>query len=121
MLFLSLSLCVLVCRGVGSVSLTRCNGRGDEKKRKKCGERKQKEHNHPLAPPGKVHCLRSHRGDKDKTIRELTHELERVNQKCAAYRSRLLMVLKDVEEHLTKKVEDVRQSIRDIESEEQDH
>ncbi|KAJ8647864.1 hypothetical protein MRB53_000887 [Persea americana] len=81
----------------------------------------QKEHNHPLAPPGKVHCLRSHRGDKDKTIRELTHELERVNQKCAAYRSRLLMVLKDVEEHLTKKVEDVRQSIRDIESEEQDH
>lgn len=31
------------------------------------------------------------------------------------------MVLKDVEEHLTKKVEDVRQSIRDIESEEQEH
>lgn len=81
----------------------------------------QKEHNHQLAPPGKVHCLRSHRGDKDKTIRELTQELQRVNQKCASYRNHLLVVLKDLEEHLSKKVEDVRQSIREIEAEEQEH
>ncbi|XP_058110838.1 protein FAR1-RELATED SEQUENCE 5 [Magnolia sinica] len=79
-----------------------------------------KDHSHQLEPPGKVHSLRSHRGDKDKTIRELTHELERVNRKCAGYRSHLLMVLKEIEEHLSKRVEDIRQSIREIESEEEE-
>ncbi|XP_077223086.1 uncharacterized protein LOC143856703 [Tasmannia lanceolata] len=79
----------------------------------------ERDHSHPLAPPGKVHCLRSHRGDKDKTIRELTQELDRVNRKCAWYREHLLMVLKDVDQHLSKKVEDIRQTIREIESEDQ--
>ncbi|XP_068642824.1 protein FAR1-RELATED SEQUENCE 5-like [Aristolochia californica] len=76
----------------------------------------ERDHNHPLAPPGKVHCLRSHKGDKDKTIRELTLELDRVNHRCASYRAHLLMVLKDIEEQLSKKVDDIRQSIRAIES-----
>ncbi|KAF8409870.1 hypothetical protein HHK36_002388 [Tetracentron sinense] len=37
--------------------------------------------------------------DKDKKIQELAHELDCANQKCEVYRTNLLTILKDIEEH----------------------
>eukprot|EP00262_Sarcandra_glabra_P009181 TRINITY_DN2322_c0_g2_i1.p1 TRINITY_DN2322_c0_g2~~TRINITY_DN2322_c0_g2_i1.p1 ORF type:complete len:228 (-),score=44.65 TRINITY_DN2322_c0_g2_i1:37-720(-) len=88
-----------------------------------------KEHNHPMeiinsnsdgARSGGVrqcslHFLSS--DDKDKKIRELTCDLKREKRQHAACRERLLMVLKDIEEHkqqLSKKVEAMENSIREL-------
>ncbi|KAF8391822.1 hypothetical protein HHK36_022056 [Tetracentron sinense] len=67
----------------------------------------------------------SRRLDDAKKIRELSHQLHRANQQCAMYREHLHMVLKDIEEHtyhLSEKVEDIVNSIKELESqEEQQH
>ncbi|KAH7572816.1 hypothetical protein JRO89_XS03G0018900 [Xanthoceras sorbifolium] len=62
--------------------------------------------------------------EKDKRIRELSLELYNERQKskrrCAAYEEQLNMILKELEkhtDHISKKVADVVQSIRDIEEE----
>ncbi|BBG93636.1 Far-red impaired responsive family protein, partial [Prunus dulcis] len=62
--------------------------------------------------------------EKDKRIRELSLELYNERQKCkrrcAAYEEQLNLILKDLEkhtEHMSKKVADIVQSIREIEEE----
>ncbi|XP_044500818.1 protein FAR1-RELATED SEQUENCE 5-like isoform X2 [Mangifera indica] len=85
------------------------------------------EHNHKLMSPSKVPRRGSGKllvseDDKDKRIRELSLELYNERQKCkrrcAAYEEQLNMILKDLEnhtEHISNKVADVVQSIREIE------
>ncbi|KAE8076528.1 hypothetical protein FH972_015172 [Carpinus fangiana] len=65
--------------------------------------------------------------EKDKRIRELSLELynerQKCKRKCAAYEEQLNMILKDLEkhtEHISKKVADIVQSIKDIEDEQLD-
>ena len=65
--------------------------------------------------------------EKDKRIRELSLELynerQKCKRKCAAYEAQLNMILKDLEkhtEHISKKVADIVQSIKDIEDEQLD-
>lgn len=65
--------------------------------------------------------------EKDKRIRELSLELynerQKCKRKCAAYEGQLNMILKDLEkhtEHMSKKVADIVQSIKDIEDEQLD-
>ncbi|XP_025014568.1 protein FAR1-RELATED SEQUENCE 7 isoform X2 [Ricinus communis] len=82
-----------------------------------------KEHNHPLvAIPsnGRRSVLLSQTPDeKDVKIRELTAELQRERKRSAAYQEQLYTVLRDMEEHsnhLSRNIEDVVQSVREIES-----
>ncbi|XP_043696959.1 protein FAR1-RELATED SEQUENCE 5-like [Telopea speciosissima] len=80
-----------------------------------------KDHNHPLvvAP----HECRQTMDEKDKKIQELAAELRHKKRLCAAYREKLLMFLKDVEEHteqLSTKVQLIVNSVREIESEDQE-
>lgn len=52
----------------------------------------------------------------DKRIQQLTYELDSANQKCEVYRSNLLSVLKDIEEHklqLSIKVQNIKISMKD--------
>lgn len=65
--------------------------------------------------------------EKDKRIRELSLELYNERQKCkrrcAVYEEQLNMILQDLEkhtEHVSKKVDDVVKSIREIEEEHPD-
>ncbi|KAL3583185.1 hypothetical protein D5086_014246 [Populus alba] len=65
--------------------------------------------------------------EKDKRIRELSLELYNERQKCkrrcAVYEEQLNMILQDLEkhtEHVSKKVDDVVKSIREIEEEHSD-
>lgn len=54
--------------------------------------------------------------EKEKRIRELTEELESINQRCEVYRSNLLTVLRDMEEQKLKlcvKVENARLSLKE--------
>ncbi|ESW12737.1 hypothetical protein PHAVU_008G138000 [Phaseolus vulgaris] len=76
-----------------------------------------KDHNHPLIATangfGTV-------GDKDKKISELTMELERQDQLCAAYREKLLSFINNVEEEteeLSTKIQLVIENVRRAESE----
>ncbi|KAF2292509.1 hypothetical protein GH714_024926 [Hevea brasiliensis] len=82
-----------------------------------------KEHNHPLvAIPsnGRRSVLLSQTPDeKDVKIRELTAELQRERKRSAAYQEQLYMVLREMEEHsnhLSRNIEDIVQSVREIES-----
>ncbi|KAJ4846182.1 hypothetical protein Tsubulata_034506 [Turnera subulata] len=82
-----------------------------------------KEHNHQLvAIPsnGRRSVLLSQTPDeKDAKIRELTAELHRERKRSAAYQEQLIMVLRDMEEHsnhLSRNVDDIVQSLREIES-----
>ncbi|XP_043694003.1 protein FAR-RED ELONGATED HYPOCOTYL 3-like [Telopea speciosissima] len=89
-----------------------------------------KEHSHKLMSPSKVPWRRSERiliseDEKDKKIRELSLELynekRRCQRRCAAYQEQLNMILKDVEDHtqhLSRRVQDIVQNIREIEDEE---
>ncbi|KAF8080570.1 hypothetical protein N665_0934s0011 [Sinapis alba] len=55
-------------------------------------------------------------GDKERTILELTAELERTGQRCEVYRANLLSVLRDMEEHkfqLSLKVQNARLSLKE--------
>lgn len=93
-----------------------------------------KEHSHKLMSPGKVPWRGSVKhlvseDEKDKRIRELSLELYNERQKCkrrcAVYEEQLNMILKDLEkhtEHISNKVADIVQSIKEIEekSEESD-
>ncbi|WJZ88111.1 hypothetical protein VitviT2T_007441 [Vitis vinifera] len=88
-----------------------------------------KEHSHKLMSPSKVPWRGSGKhlvseDEKDKRIRELSLELNNERQKCkrrcAAYEEQLNMILKDLEkhtEHMSRKVSDIVQSIREIEEE----
>uniref|UniRef100_A0A5B6Z365 FAR1 domain-containing protein n=2 Tax=Davidia involucrata TaxID=16924 RepID=A0A5B6Z365_DAVIN len=88
-----------------------------------------KEHSHKLMSPSKVPWRGSGKhlvseDEKDKRIRELSLELYNEKQKCkrrcAAYEEQLNMILKDLEkhtEHISRKVADIVQSIREIEEE----
>ncbi|XP_010268144.1 PREDICTED: protein FAR1-RELATED SEQUENCE 5-like [Nelumbo nucifera] len=88
-----------------------------------------KEHSHKLMSPSKVPWRRSERiliseDEKDKKIRELSLELynekRRCQRRCAAYQEQLNMILKDVEDHtqhLSKRVQDIVQSIKELEDE----
>ncbi|XP_022763840.1 protein FAR1-RELATED SEQUENCE 9-like [Durio zibethinus] len=54
--------------------------------------------------------------EKEKRIRELTTELESINQRCEVYRANLLAVLRDMEEQklkLTVKVQNARLSLKE--------
>ncbi|RVW35774.1 Protein FAR1-related sequence 12 [Vitis vinifera] len=73
---------------------------------------------------GPFTCIHSFQDEKDKRIRELSLELNNERQKCkrrcAAYEEQLNMILKDLEkhtEHMSRKVSDIVQSIREIEEE----
>ncbi|KAF8388586.1 hypothetical protein HHK36_027263 [Tetracentron sinense] len=89
----------------------------------------EKEHSHKLMSPSKVPWRGSGKNlvsedEKDKRIRELSLELynerRRCERRCAAYQEQLDMVLKDVEvhtEHLSRTVQDIVQSIKEIEDE----
>lgn len=55
-------------------------------------------------------------GDLDKKIQELTQELESASRKCEVYRSNLLSVSKDVDNHrqqLSVKVQNIKLSVKD--------
>lgn len=59
-------------------------------------------------------------GDKDKKIEELTQELERQDQLCAAYREKLLSFINNVEEQteeLSSNIQVIVDNIRKVESE----
>ncbi|KAI5582955.1 hypothetical protein POPTR_007G128800v4 [Populus trichocarpa] len=91
-----------------------------------------KEHTHKLMSPSKVPWRGSGKqliseDEKDKRIRELSLELYNERQKCkrrcAVYEEQLNMILQDLEkhtEHVSKKVDDVVKSIREIEEEHSD-
>ncbi|KAK9288326.1 hypothetical protein L1049_016777 [Liquidambar formosana] len=88
-----------------------------------------KEHSHKLMSPSKVPWRGSGKhlvseDEKDKRIRELSLELYNERQKCkrrcAAYEEQLNTILKDLEthtEHISRKVTDIVQSIKEIEEE----
>ncbi|GMH02431.1 hypothetical protein Nepgr_004270 [Nepenthes gracilis] len=76
-----------------------------------------KDHNHPLAVIAQGF---SALGDKDKKIKELTLELQRQEQLCAAYRQKLLSFLSNVEEQaeqLSSKAQVAITNFRELESE----
>ncbi|KAK2965815.1 hypothetical protein RJ640_025324 [Escallonia rubra] len=76
-----------------------------------------KDHNHPLVV---MEHEFSNAGDKDKKIEELTLELQRQDQLCAAYREKLLRFLNNVEEQaeqLSSKVQLVVENVRKVEAE----
>lgn len=76
-----------------------------------------KEHNHPLVVTANGY---STVGDKDKKIEELSLELERQDQLCAAYREKLFNFMNNVEEQteeLSSKIQVIVDNIRKIESE----
>ncbi|GLU03915.1 hypothetical protein SLE2022_210860 [Rubroshorea leprosula] len=82
-----------------------------------------KEHNHPLVPiPSNGHrsmLLSQTPDEKDVKIRELTAELQRERKRSAALQEQLNMVLRDMEEHsnhLSRNIDDIIQSVREIES-----
>ncbi|XP_021907125.1 protein FAR1-RELATED SEQUENCE 5 isoform X2 [Carica papaya] len=82
-----------------------------------------KEHNHQLVPipaNGRRSIVLSQTPDeKDIKIRELTAELQRERKRCAAYQEQLDSILRDMEEHsdhLTRNIDDIVQSVREIES-----
>ncbi|RVX23598.1 hypothetical protein CK203_000037 [Vitis vinifera] len=57
--------------------------------------------------------------EKDIKIRELTAELQRERKRCAAFQEQLDMVLRDMEEHsnhLSRNIDGIVQSVREIES-----
>lgn len=52
----------------------------------------------------------------DQKIRELSRDLERANRKCEVYRTNLLSILKDVEDHkqqLSVKVQTIKLTMKD--------
>ncbi|KAH0915371.1 hypothetical protein HID58_029817 [Brassica napus] len=64
---------------------------------------------------GMYHPLQC-QGEKERTILELTAELERTGQRCEAYRANLLSILRDMEEHkfqLSLKVQNARLSLKE--------
>uniref|UniRef100_A0A2P2IWK5 Uncharacterized protein MANES_13G055700 n=1 Tax=Rhizophora mucronata TaxID=61149 RepID=A0A2P2IWK5_RHIMU len=82
-----------------------------------------KDHNHPLVAvlgSGRRTVILSQTPDeKDVKIRELTAELQRERKRSAVLQEQLDMILRDMEHHsnhLSRKVEDVVQSVREIES-----
>ncbi|KAL5562226.1 hypothetical protein UlMin_031973 [Ulmus minor] len=91
-----------------------------------------KEHNHTLMSPSKVPWRGSEKDlisedDKDRRIRELTLELnserQRCKRRCAVYKEKLRLVLKDIEQHtdhLSKTVQDIVQNIKELENEDSD-
>ncbi|GMY33782.1 protein FAR1-RELATED SEQUENCE 5-like isoform X2 [Fagus crenata] len=81
------------------------------------------EHNHPLVVTpanGRRSVLLSQTPDeKDVKIRELTAELQRERKRSAAFQEQLDMVLRDMEDHshhLSRNIDDIVQSVREIES-----
>lgn len=51
---------------------------------------------------------------------ELSNERQRCRRRCAAYQEQLRMVLKDIEQHtdhLSRRVEDIVQNIKELENE----
>lgn len=81
----------------------------------------EKDHNHPLVVTANGF---STAGDKDKKIEELTMELERQDQLCAAYREKLLSFMNNVEdqtEELSSKIQVIVDNVRKVESEVQKH
>ncbi|XP_030968237.1 protein FAR1-RELATED SEQUENCE 5-like [Quercus lobata] len=92
-----------------------------EKSGKWVVSRFEKEHNHPLVVTANGF---STSGDKDKKIEELTMELERQEQLCAAYREKLLSFMNNVEdetEELSSKIQVIVDNVRKVESEVQKH
>ncbi|KAK9138794.1 hypothetical protein Sjap_009388 [Stephania japonica] len=97
-------------------------------------------HNHDLMIPSEIPIRHSEKeplneDEKDKKIRELTAKLYNERQRfqrqclayeeqCAAYKNQLNKILEDIEahnDHLTKKVEGVVQSMKEIENEGSDN
>ncbi|KAM1265498.1 hypothetical protein ACFX2J_035179 [Malus domestica] len=80
-----------------------------------------KDHNHPLVVTANGF---STEGDKDRKIEELTMELEHQDQRCAAYREKLLSFMHNVEaetEELSGKIQAIVENVRKVESEMQKH
>ncbi|GFZ20051.1 far-red impaired responsive (FAR1) family protein [Actinidia rufa] len=78
-----------------------------------------KEHNHPLVmtEQGLSIC-----GDKDKKIEQLTRELRRQDQLCAAYREilqRFLISIEEQADQLSSKIQDIVENVRKVEAEAQ--
>ncbi|MCL7044771.1 hypothetical protein MKW94_000006 [Papaver nudicaule] len=99
-----------------------------------------RDHNHELMVPSEVPVRQIDKGplnedEKDKRIRELTtklyNEKQRFQRQCAAYEERcdayklqLNKIMKDIDmhtDHLSRTVQTVVQSIKEIEDEESDH
>ncbi|XP_016743406.1 protein FAR1-RELATED SEQUENCE 12 isoform X1 [Gossypium hirsutum] len=92
-----------------------------------------KEHNHQLVPipvngrrsmllsqtPLELQTWKMVMDEKDVKIRELTAELQRERKRSAAIQEQLDMVLREMEEHsnhLSRNIDDIVQSVREIES-----
>ncbi|XP_038694155.1 protein FAR1-RELATED SEQUENCE 7-like isoform X2 [Tripterygium wilfordii] len=82
-----------------------------------------KEHNHPLASiptnDRRSVLLSQTPDEKDVKIRKLNVELQRERKRSAALQEQLSMVLREMEEHsnhLSRNIEDIVQSVKDIES-----
>lgn len=82
-----------------------------------------KDHNHPLivtpASARRNILLSQTRDEKDARIRELTAELQLERKRCAAYQEQLAVILRDMEDHsnhLARNIDDIVQSVKDIES-----
>ncbi|KAI9119981.1 hypothetical protein K1719_008950 [Acacia pycnantha] len=76
-----------------------------------------KDHNHPLIVTANGFITP---GDKDKKIEELTKELKRQDQLCAAYREKLISFMNNVEEQtqeLSEKTQTIVENLRKVESE----
>ncbi|KAK2973647.1 hypothetical protein RJ640_017019, partial [Escallonia rubra] len=80
-----------------------------------------RDHNHPLV--GLLTKRRPTYDERDKRIQELTAELRAKKRLSAAYREQLVTLMKDVEghnEHLTTKVETVRNNLNELEAKRQE-
>ncbi|XP_057488463.1 protein FAR1-RELATED SEQUENCE 2-like isoform X2 [Actinidia eriantha] len=78
-----------------------------------------KEHNHPLVVTEQG---LSTYGDKDKKIEQLTRELRRQDQLCAAYREilqRFLISIEEQADQLSSKIQDIVENVRKVEAEAQ--
>lgn len=76
-----------------------------------------KDHNHPLTATANGFRTED---DKDKKIAELTMELERQDELCAAYREKLLSFINNIEEQteeMSTRVQLIIENIRRAESE----
>ncbi|XP_051136242.1 uncharacterized protein LOC127254932 [Andrographis paniculata] len=82
-----------------------------------------KEHTHPMTPgKGRKDLIYDQYPNEHDKIRELSHQLAIEKKKVATYKRHLEMLFEHIEEHnqsLAKKIQDIVNSVRDMESKEQ--
>ncbi|KAL3636870.1 hypothetical protein CASFOL_019169 [Castilleja foliolosa] len=82
-----------------------------------------KEHTHPLTPgKGRKEIIFNQYPNEHDKIRELSQQLAIEKKKVATYKRHLEMIFEHIEEHnqsLTNKIQDIMESVREMESKEQ--